>query len=179
MLRIENSVLAVIDVQGKLAQLMYEKESLIANLTRLIKAANLLEIPILWNEQNPAGLGGTVPELAEHLTGIEPMTKMSFGCCGNPTFSESLASSGRRQLLVCGIEAHICVFQTTAELLAQGYEVHLVSDAVSSRTLANKQVGIDRMRSLGAVITSTEMSLFELLRTAEHSRFREISRLVK
>jgi nicotinamidase-related amidase len=179
MLSIENSVLAVIDVQGKLAQLMYEKENLIANLTRLIKAANLLGIPILWNEQNPAGLGGTVPELAELLAGIEPMSKMSFGCCGNPKFAERLASSGRRQLLVCGIEAHICVFQTTAELLAQGYEVHLVSDAVSSRTLANKQVGIDRMRSLGAVITSTEMSLFELLRTAEHSRFREISRLVK
>ena len=179
MLNLDNSVLTIVDVQGKLAQLMHEKDKLFGNLVRLTKAARSLEIPVLWNEQNPAGLGATVPELGELLADLKPMAKMSFSCCGNPAYVEKLQGTGRRQVLLCGIETHICVFQTGAELLQQGYEVHLISDAVSSRTVENKQVGIDRMRSLGAVISSTEMALFELLRTADHSRFREISRLVK
>jgi len=179
MIEIENSLLVIVDVQGKLAQLMFEKETLIANLVRMVKGAQILGIPILWNEQNPAGLGGTIPELTELLTALQPQSKMTFSCCGNPAFMEELRRSGRRQVLLVGIEAHICVYQTAAELLQQGYDVHLVGDAVSSRTLENKQVGIERMRSHGAVITSTEMTLFELLRTADHSRFREISRLVR
>jgi nicotinamidase-related amidase len=179
MLRIENSLLVIVDVQGKLTQLMYEKEKLIASLVRMVKGARILGIPILWNEQNPAGLGGTIPELTELLIDLQPMSKMTFSCCGNPAFIEELRRSGRRQVLLVGIEAHICVYQTAAELLQQGYEVYLVSDAVSSRTIENKQVGMERVRSQGAVITSTEMALFELLRTADQSCFREISRLVK
>jgi nicotinamidase-related amidase len=179
MIRIENSLLVIVDVQGKLAQLMFEKEKLIANLVRMVKGAQVLGIPILWNEQNPAGLGDTIPELTELLTTLQSQSKMTFSCCGNPTFMEELRRSGRGQVLLVGIEAHICVYQTAVELLEHGYEVHLVSDAVSSRTLENKHVGIERIRSHGGVITSTEMTLFELLRTADHSRFREISRLVK
>ena len=179
MIEIENSLLVIVDVQGKLAQLMFEKERLIANLVRMVKGAQILGIPILWNEQNPAGLGGTISELTELLTALQPQSKMTFSCCGNPMFMDELRRSGRRQVLLVGIEAHICVYQTAAELLQQGYDVHLVSDAVSSRTPENKQVGIERIRSQGGVITSTEMTLFELLRTADHSRFREISRLVK
>ena len=179
MIKIENSLLVIVDVQGKLAQLMFEKEKLIANLVRMVKGAQILGIPILWNEQNPTGLGSTIPELTELLAALQPQSKMTFSCCGNPTFMEELSQSGRRQVLLVGIEAHVCVYQTAAELLQQGYDVHLVSDAVSSRTSENKQIGIERMRSHGAVITSTEMALFELLRTADHSRFREISRLVK
>jgi nicotinamidase-related amidase len=179
MIMIEKSVLVIVDVQGKLAQLMHEKEKLIANLVRMAKGARILGIPILWNEQNPAGLGGTIPELTELLTDLQPQSKMAFSCCGNPAFIEELRRSGRRQVLLVGIEAHICVYQTATELLQQGYEVHLVSDAVSSRTIENKLVGIERARSQGAVITSTEMALFELLRTADQSGFREISRLVK
>jgi nicotinamidase-related amidase len=179
MIKIENSLLVIVDVQGKLAQLMFEKERLIANLVRMVKGAQILGIPILWNEQNPAGLGGTISELTELLTALQPQSKMTFSCCGNPMFMDELRRSGRRQVLLVGIEAHICVYQTAAELLQQGDDVHLVSDAVSSRTPENKQVGIERIRSQGGVITSTEMTLFELLRTADHSRFREISRLVK
>lgn len=179
MLKIENSLLVIVDVQGKLAQLMFEKEKLIANLVRMVKGAQVLGIPILWNEQNPAGLGGTIPELTELLTDSQPLPKMTFSCCGNPMFMEELRRSGRRQVLLVGIETHICVYQTAAELLSQGYEVHLVSDAVSSRTLENKQVGIERMRLQGGVIASAEMTLFELLHTADQSCFREISRIVK
>jgi len=179
MLRIENSLLVIVDVQGKLAQLMFQKEKLIANLVRMVEGAQILGIPILWNEQNPTGLGGTILELAELLTALQPQPKMTFSCCGNPTFMDELRRSGRQQVLLVGIEAHICVYQTAAELLQEGYDVHLVSDAVSSRTLENKQVGIERLRAHGAEITSTEMTLFELLHTADHSHFREISRLVK
>jgi nicotinamidase-related amidase len=179
MMKIENSLLVIVDVQGKLAQLMFEKEKLIANLVRVVKGAQILGIPILWNEQNPAGLGGTIPELTELLTAFQPQSKMTFSCCGNPMFMEELRRSNRRQVLLVGIETHICVYQTAAELLGQDYSVYLISDAVSSRTPENKQLGIERIKSLGGVITSTEMILFELLGTAEHSRFREISRLVK
>ncbi len=179
MITVDQSILVIVDVQGKLAQLMFDKEKLIANLVRMTKGAQILGIPILWNEQNPAGLGDTVPELKELLTSLTPQAKMTFSCCGNPAFSEKVSQSGRRQVLLVGIETHICVYQTAAELLEQGYEVYLVSDAVSSRTPENKRVGIERIKSLGGVITSTEMALFELLRTADHSRFREVSRLVK
>jgi nicotinamidase-related amidase len=179
MIEIEKSVLVIVDVQGKLAQLMFEKEKLIANLVRMVKGAQILGIPILWNEQNPAGLGGTIPELTELLTELSPQPKMTFSCCGSPAFMEEFHRSDRRQVLLVGIEAHICVYQTAIELLQLGCDVHLVGDAVSSRTPENKQVGIEQMRSHGAVITSAEMALFELLRTADHSRFREISRLVK
>jgi len=148
-LKIENSLLVIVDVQGKLAQLMFEKEKLIANLVRMVKGARILGIPILWNEQNPAGLGSTIPELTGLLTALQPQPKMTFSCCGNPAFMDELRRSGRRQVLLVGIEAHICVYQTAAELLQLGYEVHLVSDAVSSRTLENKQVGIERLRAQG------------------------------
>jgi nicotinamidase-related amidase len=179
MLFIENSVLVIVDVQGKLAQLMHGKERLFANLALMVKGAQILEIPILWNEQNPQGLGPTIPELAELLSNQQPLPKMTFSCCGNAEFMKRLHQLDRKQVLLVGIEAHVCVFQTAAELLATGYEVHLISDAVSSRTQGNLQVGIERMKSLGAVISSTEMALFELLRTAADSKFRDISRLVK
>jgi nicotinamidase-related amidase len=179
MIEIGSSILVIVDVHGKLAQLMFEKEKLIANLVRMVKGAQILGIPILWNEQNPAGLGGTIPELTELLTTLKPQSKMTFSCCGNQMFIDELRRSGREQVLLVGIETHICVFQTAIELLQQGFDVHLVSDAVSSRTPENKRVGIERIASHGGVITSTEMSLFELVRTADHSHFREISRLVK
>ncbi len=179
MLAIENSVLVIIDVQGKLSQLMYEKEKLFANLVRMVKASQLLEIPILWNEQYPEGLGATVPELAELLTNQKPMAKMSFGCCGNASFVTELRKLNRRQVLLVGIETHVCVYQSAVELMQMGYEVNLISDAVSSRTPENKRIGMKLIKADGGRITSTETALFELMRTASHPRFRDISRLVK
>jgi nicotinamidase-related amidase len=104
---------------------------------------------------------------------------MSFSCCGAPAFNEELSKLGRKQLLVAGIESHICVYQTVADLLRSGYEVEVVADAVSSRTPENRQLGLSRMKDLGARLTSTEMSLFELLRVAGTPVFKEISKLVK
>lgn len=180
MLTVDNTALLIIDVQGKLAQLMHQKEKLFANLEKIIKGAQVLELPLIWTEQVPEKLGPTSPELAELLIrSAQPISKASFSCCGVEPFVSALAQTKRRQVLVTGIETHICVYQTSVDLLAQGYEVQVVADAVSSRTTENRQLGLDRMHSAGAVLTSTEMALFELLRVAEGDKFRQISKIVK
>lgn len=179
MLQRDNTALVLIDVQGKLAELMYEKELLWANLQRLIKAARVLGLPILWNEQLPEKLGPTIAPLRELLDGLQPMTKNCFSCCGNGQFMQALQRTGRKQLLLAGIEAHICVYQTAVNLLEKGYDVHVAADAVSSRFPHNKQIAIDRMMDAGATISSTEMALFEMLVRAEGPEFSEIVKIVK
>ncbi len=179
MLNIENCCLAVVDVQGKLAQLMYECEYLIKNIQILIKAAKILNIPILWCQQRPEALGPTVGEIAELLAGSEPVNKLSFSCCGCEKFNNELDALNRTEVILCGIETHVCIYQTAVDLLAKAKMVHVIADAVSSRTLENKQTALEKMRDKGANIDSTEMVLFELLKTAEHPKFREIARLVK
>ncbi len=175
----DNSALVLIDIQGKLAESMHKREALYDNLVRLTRGALLLGLPILWLEQNPAKLGPTIAPLAELLGGHSPIPKMAFSACGEPRFSEALAKSDRSQLIVAGIECHICVYQTAADLLEGDYAVQVVADAVSSRAPGNHELGLQRLRSLGAQISSTEMVLFELLRSAEHPSFREVSRLVR
>lgn len=179
MLQADDTALIVIDVQGKLATLMHEKETLFQNLARLIRGAQLLQIPIVLTEQYPQGLGETAPEIKSLLPDVQPITKMSFSCCGAETFINSLEELDRKQLLVAGIESHICVYQTVSDLLDAGYEVEVVADAVSSRTAENRQLGLSRMYDMGARLTSTEMALFELLRVAGTPTFKEISKLVK
>ena len=179
MLRADDTVLAVVDVQGKLAQMMYNKQSLFANLQKIIKGARTLGIPVLWAEQNPEGLGRTVPEIADLLSGCQPISKLSFSCCGSDPFVRALRDLGRKQVVIAGIEAHVCVFQTGVDLLDMGFEVHVVADAVSSRTVENRQVGLERVREAGASVTSTEMALFEILKVAGGDKFREILRIVK
>lgn len=179
MLRIEDCCLVVVDVQGKLAQLMWEKERLFKNIGILIKAAKILHIPIIWCQQVPEALGATVPEIAELLECIEPVNKSAFSCCGDQGFNRRLRESGRKQVILCGIETHVCIYQTAAELLSEDYEVEVIADAVSSRTAENRQVGLDRIAGEGANVSSTEMVLFELLKTAEHPQFKQIARLVK
>jgi nicotinamidase-related amidase len=175
----ENTVLTIIDVQGKLAQIMYDKNSLFANLQRIIRGAQTLNIPILWAEQIPEKLGPTVPEISNLLADQQPITKASFSCCGEERFIKKLKTLNRKQILIAGIEAHVCVYQTVMDLLASGYEIHVLADAVSSRTLANKEVGLNIMQESGAKIQSVEMVLFELLKRAEGDNFREIIRIVK
>lgn len=179
MLTINNTALVVVDVQGKLAQLMYQKEDLYKNLERLIKGAQVLQIPIVLTEQYPKGLGPTVTELSSLMPDVKPIEKITFSCCGNDEFAQQLKVLGRRQLLLTGIETHICVYQTAIDLLGAGYEVQVVTDAVSSRKRSNKRVGLERMKAAGAVPTSTEMALFELLHIAEGDKFKEISKIVK
>lgn len=175
----QDSVLVIIDVQGKLAELMQDKEALFANLERMARGARVLGIPIIWNEQVPEKLGPTIPQLAEALAGLEPLPKNAFSCAGNPRFLDRLAQTSRKGVILVGIETHICVYQTARDLLEAGYRVEVVADAVSSRTAANKSVALERIRALGAGVTSTEMVLFELLGSADREEFRAISRLVK
>ena len=179
MLNIKDPVLVVVDVQGKLAQLMYDRDALFKNIEILIKAAKILGIPILWCQQSPEALGPTVPSIAELLVDNEPTDKACFSCCGKQKFNDALNAAGRGQVLLCGIETHICVYQTAVDLLETGKQVHLIADAVSSRTKENKRIGIDRVSAEGAKIASVEMALFELLKTAEHPKFKQVAQLIK
>ena len=179
MLEIQNSCLVVVDVQGKLAQLMVDKESLFKNIRILIQAAQILDIPILWCQQAPEALGPTLPEIAELLAGEEPIDKACFSCCGEERFTAELNAMGKEQVLLCGIETHVCIYQTAMDLMEGGLDVTIVADAVSSRTEQNRETGLDRLASEGANISSTEMVLFELLKTANHPQFKQIARLVK
>jgi len=179
MLDINTCGLVVIDVQGKLAQLMTDKETLFHNIRILIQSARLLEIPILWCQQVPKALGPTVPEIAELLAGIEPIDKASFSCCGEETFNVKLDKLAPRQVLLCGIETHVCVYQTAMDLMSRAVEVTIVADAVSSRTERNRQIALAALAREGARLGSTEMVLFELLKTAQHPQFNQIAKLVK
>lgn len=180
MLSSKQAVLVVVDVQGKLAQLMHEKEMLFENLVRLVKGAQVLGVPVIWLEQNPAKLGPTIPELAAAMpAGLVPTPKMSFGCCGEPAFMEKLSTLGRRQVLVCGIEAHICVYQTAVGLEERGYDVHVVADAVSSRKAASRDLAMAKLRRESARLTTVEMALFEMLGTAAAPEFKQIAGIVK
>jgi nicotinamidase-related amidase len=179
MLKIENTVLAIVDIQGKLALSMYEKEFLFKNVQKIIKGIQVLGIPIIWLEQNPKGLGPTIPEIADILSNNQPISKMSFSCCRNDRFMQELKSLNRKQVLITGIEAHICVYQTAADLVELGYEVQVVTDAVSSRTIADKKIGLQKMGDSGVSMTSVETALFELLKVAEGEQFKEILRIVK
>ena len=179
MLEIQDSCLVVVDVQGKLAQLMHDKDVLFKNIQILIRAAHILDIPILWCQQCPNALGPTIPEIAQLLADHEPINKAALSCCGAEEFNSKLNKSARNQILLCGIETHVCIYQTAIDLLQKGFEVNVSADAVSSRALENKQIALQRMAGENAILYCTEMALFGLLRTAEHPRFREIAKLIK
>ncbi len=179
MLEEKDCCLVVVDVQGKLAGLMHDKETLFKNIRILIQAAKILDIPIFWCQQVPAALGPTVAEIAELLAGVEPINKSSFSCCGCEEFNSKLEESGRGQVLICGIEAHVCVYQTAVDLIEKDFEVDVIADAVSSRAAANRDIGLDRIAAEGAKISSTEMALFEILKSADHPQFKQVAKLVK
>ena len=179
MLDIKECFLVVVDVQGKLAQLMYDKDVLFKNIQILTKAAKILNIPIIWCQQCPEALGPTVPEISELLPDIKPINKAAFSCCGNKEFNFRLNELSRKQVLLCGIETHVCIYQTAVDLLGKGFSVDVIADAVSSRTLENKKIALKRISAEGAKISSVEMVLFELLKTAEHQNFKEITKLIK
>jgi nicotinamidase-related amidase len=179
MLESKNTILVIIDVQGKLAQIMHDREDLIKNLQILISGAKLLEIPIIWMEQLPDKLGPTIPEIQELLPDMEPIVKDVFSCGKNEEFNGRLQELHVHDIILAGIESHVCVYQTAMDLLDQDYAVHVAADAVSSRTDSNKQLGLERMLLEGVVQTSVEMVLFELQGVATGDRFRELAKLVK
>ena len=178
MLTRNDAAFVLIDVQEKLARVMHNRDALIENLVKLVKGLRALGIPMVWCEQNPNGLGPTVAEVAASMAG-EPIVKISFSCCGEQSFSDALKALGRRQVLVAGIETHVCVYQTVADLLNDGLDVEVVADCVASRTAENKAIGLEKMKQLGAKVTSVEMALFELLKAAEGPAFKDILKIVK
>lgn len=175
----EDTILVLIDIQEKLFRVIHEKETLSTNTVKLVKGIRLLDIPVILTEQNPAGLGPTLPEISSLLPDIEPVMKFDFSCCKEETFLRKLEELERNQIVLCGIETHICVYQTALDLADMGYEVQVATDCVSSRKPANRDIALARMELEGIMPTTTEMILFEILGTAKHDKFKEISAIIK
>lgn len=176
LLQADHCALVVVDIQERLLPPIFNKDSLVKNAQLLIRLAKILSIPVLLSTQYNKGLGATVPDIASLLDEVHPIDKLEFSCFGSDPFRAAIKSlPGRRNtVLLCGMEAHICVMQTALGALNEGYLVHVASDAVSSRAEWNWRVGLDRMRAAGAVISSTEMMMYELLRCSGTAQFKEL-----
>jgi nicotinamidase-related amidase len=171
----ERAALVVIDMQEAFRPAVGEFDTVAHNAGVLVQGARELGLPVVVTEQYPQGLGETVPEVAEHLDGVEPIAKVSFSAAAADGFD----LEGRDQALVCGIESHVCVSQTAHDLLDRGVEVHVARDAVGSRTEENRELGLHKMEGSGAVLTSVETALFELLGAAGTDEFKQVQGLVK
>jgi nicotinamidase-related amidase len=175
-LEAERCALLVVDIQEKLLPPIFQKEQLVRNSKLLIRAAGVLKIPTIVSTQYAKGLGQTVPEVAALLPETEAIDKELFSCFGSGVFCTLLKRlpGSRNTLLLCGMESHICVMQTALAALREGYLVHIASDAVGSRTEWNWKIGLERMRAAGAVISSTEMMIYELMRSSSSPAFKEM-----
>ncbi len=169
----------LIDVQGRLAQIMHDKDILFQRLEFMIRAMNILNVPIIWMEQIPKNLGPTTEHLAALMPDNSPIEKFTFSCCNEPEFMKRFEALGRSQVFLTGIETHICVFQTGYDLVQLGYQVQVVTDCVSSREEKNKAVGIQRLSSVGVSPTSFEMAIFELMKEAKGDEFKQIVKMIK
>lgn len=178
----DRTALVVIDVQERLFPAMDadHREEVMRNIKVLTAAAGRLHLGTLVTEQYPKGLGHTLQEVKDTLpAAVQPIEKVAFSCWGVEAFRSRLTSTGARQLLLAGIEAHVCVLMSALDLLAEGYAVHVVADAVTSRTQANWRLAMAQLRQAGAVVTTTETVLFQLLRQADTDDFRELARLIR
>lgn len=175
-----DAVLSVVDIQEKLAATMPETDTVVENVHRLVLGAQRLGLPMIVTEQYPRGLGPTLPELAEAMgAAYAPIEKLSFSCAGAGQYLDRLAESGRKQVVLCGMEAHVCVLQTCIHLLERGYAVHVAADAVCSRRADHKELALDQMRSAGAVVTCVEAVIFQLLGRAGTPEFKDLLKIVK
>jgi nicotinamidase-related amidase len=179
MLDRHSAALVVIDFQEKLLPKMQRAEGVTAQAVKLIRFCRDTGIPVFWTEQYPKGLGPTVGEIAQELPDEEPFEKTVFGCFGAPGFADALEQASRGQLLLTGIETHVCVMQTALDALDRGFEVFVPKDAVSSRADSEYEAGLSRMARAGAEIVTTEMALFELLREAGTPEFKKALPLLK
>ncbi len=178
LLQPHNTALLIIDIQERLMPVIAESETVFNNINKLIQGAQILNLPILVTEQYPKGLGHTCPQLQlpEDQTIIE---KSCFSCLLSDDVNETLETLKIKSLIIAGTEAHICVLKTALDALQKQYDVHIIADAVSSRTLQNKQLALDRMKQSGAFISSVEIVLFQLLDYAGTDQFKQISKLIK
>jgi len=175
----KRAALAVIDVQEAFSKIIPDFDETASRIALMVEACNLLNLPIIATEQYPKGLGRTAHVIAEHFPeGAPPIEKLSFSACGAQEFDTRLRERHVEQVMLCGIEAHICVSQTAHDLLQNGYQVHLLSDAVSTRLARNREVAINKMARAGAIVSSVEMALFELC-PAGTPEFKQMQALVK
>ena len=174
----ENSIFLIIDVQEKLVNMLTDvivKESAI----KLAKTAQILDIPVIISEQYPKGLGQTISDIKDVCTVADYLEKTSFSICNQEGFLDLLKSKNKKQVILFGIETHICVLQTAFDLVNNGYEVFIVKDACGSRNQENKDLALNRMQQNGIQILSLEMVLFELLKSSKHEKFKEVQALIK
>lgn len=174
------TALVLIDMQESFRTVLPDFAAVAGRIAIAAQGAQLLNIPLVVTEQYPRGLGRTAVEIVRVLPeGFEAIEKTAFSSCGAGEFVARLEATGARQILVCGIEAHVCVNQTTHDLLARGYQVHLLWDGIASRTAENRNTGLAKMQQSGAIPSSVEMALFELMRDARHEQFKAVQRLIK
>ncbi len=178
-LDIDKTALIIIDMQEKLFPVMQEKEKLLRNIVKLIKGTQVLDIPVLFTEQYPRGLGPTLPEIRELVPDFQLVEKVNFNCCDEAAFCRALEALKKKQVLIAGIESHICVYQTAVALARAGYAVQVVADGAASREAENKMVALFKMGAAGISPTTVEMVLFELLKFASGDKFKLISNIVK
>ncbi|MDD5338041.1 MAG: hydrolase [Dehalococcoidales bacterium] len=174
-----NTVVILIDFQERLFPAMFDKEKLLKNVLKLVQGAKVLEIPQIITEQYPKGLGPTLPEIKQLLPDAKPVEKVCFSCTDEASFNQALKSLKRKQVLVAGIEAHICVYQTAMALAREGYDVQVVADCVASRDPENMKTTLTKLGLAGILPTTTEMALFELLKAAQGDKFKQISSIIK
>ena len=180
LLRPEDCALAIIDIQEKLLPPIFEKERLVRNAQLLVRLADILSLPTIVSTQYVKGLGPTVAEITSLLPDMKPVDKLEFGCFGNGEYCSMVGTlENRTTLLLCGMESHICVTQTALGALNQGLNVHVAADAVSSRTELNWKLGLNRMQAAGAVLSSTEMMIYELLGKSGTPAFKEMLKHLK
>ena len=179
-LKPEDCALAVIDIQERLLPAIFEKERLVRNAQLLVRLADILSLPIIVSTQYVKGLGPIIEEIRSLLPQVKTVDKLEFGCFGNGEYCSTVAGlANRNTLLLCGVESHICVMQTALGALNQGLNVHVAADAVSSRTELNWKIGLNRMQAAGAVVSSTEMMIYELLGKSDTPAFKEMLRHLK
>jgi len=179
-LDLSRTALAVIDLQESFRPHIEDFAGLAERVGRVVWGSRLLGVPVVVTEQYPKGLGHTAGEVLALLPrGCEPIEKTAFSSCGAQAFVSKLEEAGARQILVCGIEAHICVTQTVIDLLARGFEVHLLVDCITSRKRESKEVALARLKQAGAVPSNLEMALFEMMRTADSPQFKAVQSLIK
>lgn len=179
-LKLEETAFLIVDVQEAFRQSIADFTEIAKKIGVFVQGAKSLSLPILVTEQYPKGLGHTAKEITAVLpTDFDLVEKTSFSSCGSMSFAEKLKMLNRRQIIVAGIEAHICVNQTVHDLLWQNYQVHLLADCIASRTAENKQMALAKMQHSGAILSSVEMALFEIMRDARHGEFKAIQKLIK
>jgi len=179
MLKTKKVALLIIDLQEKFRSVIHNMDNVVSSVIKLTSTFATLKLPILVTEQYPKGLGPTLVEVKDLLPAYDPIKKLRFSCAKEGRIVSFIEDNEINNLVVCGVECHVCVYQSVSEFLSSGYSVHLPKDAVSSRTSANAQLGIDRMIQAGALATSAEMVCFELLQSASHPQFKQVQSFFK